>query len=352
MSIFDVDAVDRYAQGPYSCLACGHVMVPALGRVRKHHFKHKAGRPVDCFNETYLHHLAKKTLFEAISDAMATGQKYPLIRNRDIICDHFASQHNITCTNQQMPSPEDLASRFDRVEIEKGVGGFVADILLTSQTTGETMLIEMAVSHHCEVAKIDSGLAIVEIMISTEDDIEQLKGRIDATSGSVRYHNANTLSPIKQNCAAPCRATGLALLLYRNGKAWYSEVPLGADKYFTSDSHLVAHEVVDPKIGHGDRKRSTIEASLAEFIIRQIYDVGQNVRSCIVCQHNGGRANDNDIYCIANGRNMWMSSSATICDSYFPPSTADDARALVKLLTLSRPVDVSRRQVGVVPHGR
>ena len=50
-------------QGPYTCLPCGHLMVPALGRTRKHHFKHKAGRPADCHNETYLHQLAKMTPF-------------------------------------------------------------------------------------------------------------------------------------------------------------------------------------------------------------------------------------------------------------------------------------------------
>ena len=329
--ISDVDAEDRYAQGPYSCLACGHIMVPALGRVRKHHFKHKAGRPADCLHESYLHQLAKKILFEAISDAMVAGQQYPLIRSRDIVCDHFAEPHGITCTNQQLPFPEDIASRFDHIDIEKGVNGFVADVLLSSIATGEMMLLEIAVTHQCDDAKIASGLAIVEIMIRNEDHIEQLKSGLDATSGSVQYHNATPLGPIRQNCTAPCRASSLALLLFRNGKAWYSEVPLGADEYVTTDPQLVTYEVVDPKIGRGDRNWSTIKVSLGEFIIRQAYESGQNVRSCMLCQHNGGRANDNDIYCMAKGRNMWMSSSATTCDAYFPPSTIDGARDLLKL---------------------
>lgn len=329
--ISDVDAADRYAHGPYSCLACGHIMVPALGRVRKHHFKHKAGRPADCLHETYLHQLAKKILYEAISGAMVAGQQYPLIRSRDIVCDHYAEPHGITCTNQQLPFPEDLAARYDRIDIEKGVNGFVADILLSSIATGETILLEIVVTHHCDDAKIASGLAIVEIMIRNEDDIEQLKRGLDATSGSVQYHNATPLSPIHQNCTAPCGASGLALLLYRNGKAWYSEVPLGADGYITSDPQLETYEVVDPKIGRGNRNWSTIKASLGEFIIRQAYDAGKFVRSCMLCQHNGGRANDNDIYCMAKGCKMWMSSSATTCDAYFPPPTSDDARELLKL---------------------
>lgn len=329
--ISDVDAEDRYAHGPYSCLACGHTMVPALGRVRKHHFKHKAGRPADCLHESYLHQLAKKVLFEAISDAMTAGQQYPLIRNRSIVCDHFAELHGITCTNQQLPFPEDIASRFDRIDNEKGVNGFVADILLSSTATGERMLLEIAVTHECDDAKIASGLAIVEIIINTEDHIEDLRRGLDATSGTVQFHNAAPLEPIRQNCTAPCRASGLALLLFRNGKAWYSEIPLGADDYVTSDPQLVAYEVVDQKIGRGDRNWSTIKALLGEFIIRQAYDSGQNVRSCMLCQHNGGHANANDIYCMAKGRNMWMSSSATTCDAYFPPLTSYDARELLKL---------------------
>jgi hypothetical protein len=129
----------------------------------------------------------------------------------------------------------------------------------------------------------------------------------------------------------PCRATGLALLLYRNGKALHSEVPLGGHEYVTSDTQLVTYEVVDPVLGRGDRKWSTIEASLREFIIRQAYDLERNVRSCMLCQHNGGRANDNDIYCEVKGRKMWMSSSAMNCDAYFPPHTSADARELFKL---------------------
>lgn len=166
--------------------------------------------------------------------------------------------------------------------------------------------------------------------ISTEDHIEQLKRGIDATLGSVQYHNAKKLSPIKQDCTTPCSATGLALLLYRNGKAWYSEVPLGTDEYVTSDLHLVTYELTDPKLGRGDRQWSTIEASLGDFIIRQMYEMGQNVRSCLVCEHNGGRVNDKDIYCMANGRNMWMSSSATTCNSYSPPSSVSEARLFFK----------------------
>lgn len=329
--VSDVDAANRYALGPYFCVGCDHIMIPVLGRVRQHHFKHKAGRPADCLHETYLHELAKKVLYKAISDAMVAGQQYPLFRNRGIVCDHYMEPHGITCTNQQVPVQENLAARFDRIDMEKGVNGFVADILLSSKVTTESLLLEIVVTHHCDDAKIASGLGIIEITIRTEEHIEQLKRGLDATSESVQYHNATPQPHIHQNCDTPCKANGLMLLLFRNGKAWYSEVPLGADEYITSDPQLETYEIVDTKIGNSNRSRSAIEAALGKFIIRQAYESGKYVRSCMLCQHNGGRENDNDIYCMAKHCKMWMSSSATTCDDYFPPSTSDDARELLKL---------------------
>jgi hypothetical protein len=86
IEVSDIDPAARYARGPYTCLGCGHLMVPALGRTRKHHFKHKAGRPADCDNETYLHQLAKMALFSALSEAIRTGRSYWLTRDRPATC--------------------------------------------------------------------------------------------------------------------------------------------------------------------------------------------------------------------------------------------------------------------------
>lgn len=328
INISEVDPAARYARGPYSCLACGHVLVPALGRTRKHHFKHKAGRPVDCLHETYLHQLAKMTLFTALSDAIHLGHPYYLIQYRDSVCDYFEDSFRVTCTNREMPSPQDLTTKFDRVDMEKGIDGFVADILLSSSRTSDQILLEIEVNHSCDDKKLSSGLSIVEIKVRSEADIERLKRGLDATSGSVWCYNQPPLGPVRQRCTTPCKATGLALLLYRNGKLWFTELDLATHEKITSDHYLAASNIIDPKTSYGPRGWPTIRVHLKDFMIRQAFQDGRHVRSCMLCRNNGGRVSDHEIYCDAKDRKEWMSSSAIGCEAYWPADSAEEAEHL------------------------
>jgi len=132
IEISNVNKSDRYALGPYSCVGCGNTMVPALGEIRAHHFKHKGGRPLVCVDETYLHNLAKLTLHKTISEAFKTGQPYIITYTQPISCDHYQDEFGIECTDQIRAKPWDIGRLYDTVELEKGTGGFVADILLSS----------------------------------------------------------------------------------------------------------------------------------------------------------------------------------------------------------------------------
>ncbi|QFT61825.1 hypothetical protein [Roseivivax sp. THAF30] len=328
INITDVDPSARYALGPYTCLACDHVMVPALGRTRRHHFKHKAGRPASCLNETYLHQLAKMTLFAALSDAIRLGRPYNLVQNRKSVCDRYADQFGLICTRQSMPAPRDLAARYDRVALEAGIDGYAADILLSSSRTAEAMLLEIAVTHPCDEEKISSGLEIIEITVRGEDEIEALAQGLDAVSGRVQHHNPAQLDPVEKCCTEPCSATGLALLLYRNGKPWYAEPDLAAHEEITADPQLETSTMVDPRISYEQRRWSEIRDPLKAFMIAQAFEHGRHVRSCMLCWNNGGRVNDHDIYCDAKDRKVWMSSSAVGCPSYWPAETADEAERL------------------------
>lgn len=331
IDVSDVSPDDRYARGPYSCLACGHRMVPALGQTRKHHFKHKAGRPTDCHNETYLHQLAKMALFSALSEAIRTGKPYWLTRDRPVICSYYQEPFGLSCTAQRAPYETDLAAMFDRAEIEAGVDGFVADILLTSSRSGARMLLEIAVTHPCDESKISSGLQIIEIGIRSEDEASRLCERIDAMSNDTLCHNLPSPDAAPHLCTTPCLATGLALLLYENGKAWYSELAIGTERagQILSDPHLVTHEIVDVQLGHQTRPWRTVREHLGVFMIRQAFEQGRPVKSCLLCRNNGGRVNDHDIYCVARATKVWMSSSAIGCTDYDEADDGDEARLIL-----------------------
>ena len=198
IEINSISAEDRYAFGPYSCICCSHTMVSAIGKVRAHHFKHKAGRPCLCNDETYLHNLAKLIVYNAISTAMENNKPYFITSIRPIICDYFKDEYGIKCTGRNSKFLWDVCENFDTVKLEKGVSGFVADTLLSSSKSDEKMLLEIEVTHPCEPEKIESRLKILEIKVSSEEEIEVLKTGIDVTGHNVRTYNYIQPAPIAQ----------------------------------------------------------------------------------------------------------------------------------------------------------
>lgn len=328
IAVQTVDPDNRHARGPYSCLGCGHVMVPALGSIRARHFKHKAGRPDMCLHETYLHQLAKRTLFDAISEALREGRSYPIIRLHPITCDTYGARFGITCTERTKALASNLLERFDQIEMEKGIDGHIADLLLSSSANDERLLLEIAVTHRCEAAKVDSGLAIVEIEIHTEDDIEALRSGLDATSSRVHSHNLPAAQPVVSDCQSPCMATCLLVLLYDSGKVWYAEPPLSEIDEHVSDHRLNSYAVFDARITHKERPWPFVAERMREFAIHQKYIKHQQLRSCLICSKNGGRRNRSEVFCHAAERDVWMSTSATRCGSYSPPFDAEEADRL------------------------
>lgn len=329
IDIVAVDPSNRYARGPYRCPSCNHIMVPALGSVRKHHFKHKSEGPPNCSNETYLHQIGKITLFKAISDAIKYKKQFLLNRRQPIICNYYEENFGLICRDQAACFADDLASRFDVVEMEKSIAGFVADILLTSPQTGEKLLIEIAVTHESSQEKISSGLSVVEVKINCEDDVEELKKGLSMWSANVNCHHIPDVPPAKQRCIDPCNISCTLLLLYDSGKVWYSHTTSSEAKYLISDRSLVAWEAAPMHMARDKRNQRSFLDLFKQFILKQKFHDGRIVRSCMLCRHNAGQKTAHDIYCNDRGRNVWMSSSACGCQSYAPATDAEEAKVLL-----------------------
>jgi hypothetical protein len=329
ISISEVNPADRYALGPYTCLSCGHLMVPALGTQRAHHFKHKAGRPIDCLHETYLHELAKLTVFSEISNAIKNGFPYHLKQMAPVECDYFSLEFDFLCRGRLLPAEIDLTELFDTVGIESGANGFVADVLLRSSKTEDVLAIEIAVTHPCEPEKIESGLSIVELKIRTEDDIEKVRTGIDPFQSSVSIYNLKPPPVVTQRCIEPCPKTVLVLLLYSTGKAWYSEHALASLGDLVSDPLLITWELGDAAGSAKIRNEREIRRSLSQFMVRQKYVLGKEVKSCLLCHHNGGQVSTNDIYCAMRETSVWYSSTASTCATYDPIEDIDEAKAFL-----------------------
>lgn len=171
VDILKIDKKERFNH-KFHCVACGKELIPVMGIQKTYHFRHS--NEANCNNETYLHKLSKllfKYKFENTNSLyiQANHKQYCSIHNQCKIA-HLRED----CSTTSMVK-YDLKSNYDQVFIEKHIGNFVADILLVDSTgKNPNFLIEFYVTHKCEHNKLNSQFPILEIKISSDNDIANL----------------------------------------------------------------------------------------------------------------------------------------------------------------------------------
>ena len=157
----------------YQCISCNAAMIPRMGKVRKWHFAHK-GTEEHCNPETYLHRLAKRLVREKFYNSKSFKISY----YQDVECSLFQ-----TCTfaekgecHCELLKTYDLKKYYDTCKEEQPIDNYIADILLTNSKIPsiKPTLIEIQVSHECEIEKKNSGLHIIELRIKDETEISDL----------------------------------------------------------------------------------------------------------------------------------------------------------------------------------
>ena len=106
---------DRRARAPFTCLGCGELLVPHLGKVRAPHFAHLPGSrcPLTA-PETALHLDAKERLLGRCAEAFAGTRAVSLLTR---------------CPGCRRVDARDLAALGDSAEGEGAVGPLRADVL-------------------------------------------------------------------------------------------------------------------------------------------------------------------------------------------------------------------------------
>ena len=174
-NVVDIDTIkpeERHSHS-YTCIACGAELIPRLGHERAKHFAHKVDSE-HCSSETYLHKLAKLKLKQKFDrDSEFCVQYY-----RDVKCSDkgICSFYCEASCHKKVLKCVDLKKHYDTCEEEKPVDGFVADLLLTKSDVPKRppVLLEINVTHESSDAKKRSGKRIIEIGITSEDDIHRL----------------------------------------------------------------------------------------------------------------------------------------------------------------------------------
>ena len=130
------------------CPACNSILAAKLGNDRQHHFAHKASYSCDITHaqQTGLHLLAKEIIREnstILVPGLSLSRQEVVARNFDVFT---AAEVDIALPRIKAQSVE-----YSSVEIEKAIGGIVADAVISFN--GSPCIVEIAVTHFVDEDK-------------------------------------------------------------------------------------------------------------------------------------------------------------------------------------------------------
>jgi hypothetical protein len=169
-----LDARDRRARAPFTCLGCGEELVPHLGEVRARHFAHRPGSSCPLTSpETALHLDAKERLLALCEAALSGARKVTLLAR---------------CPRCRRPAPVDVAALGDAAVEEGAIGPLRADVLVLERGR-PALAIEVKVTHALGASKVDAllgaGVAAVEVDAREDWEREEPDGVAVACARSV-----------------------------------------------------------------------------------------------------------------------------------------------------------------------
>lgn len=161
------DVTKENKSNHYYCIGCGGEMSAVLGNKREHHFRHKEAH---CSWESYLHKLGKLRLKQLFDTQESFKIKYIAKYHCEKADDcklPYVNKCNIFDFNEV-----DLKRYYDTCEEEVTYKGFRADLMLSSKEHPERkpIFLEISVTHDCEPQKRASGIRIIELKITNEND--------------------------------------------------------------------------------------------------------------------------------------------------------------------------------------
>ena len=293
--ISNITTVNKQTLSPFRCVGCHSELIPALGNIREHHFKHKSN--THCNFETYLHRAAKLAVFKGLKKAIDENGEYWVSASQSINCPN--DYRKGACGNcGQRKARLNLARAVASVSIEKKAKGFVADVLAESIDEDIQIAIEICVSNPCSQEKIASGLSIIETKVSNETDVQQLYNGIPA--GSIDYNlpliNDITAShcllhqsePKPTNEITPKRT----LILYDDGRLFilnqsfsyeFRDEIVGKHFEYCVQKNSSGAKIVRKVLGAWGVTKAFVDE---QMVANVMMNVGrQKVRSCLGCEH-------------------------------------------------------------------
>lgn len=195
-----INIKDASKEIEYFCPCCGAIMIPKQGKKNRWHFAHK-GSLNNCSYETYLHKLAKLRIKECfLNSPKFTIKFHPTVTCAITECP-LGTINRCTWNKTQAFNLKDF---YNTCTEEATIGNFRADLLLShcDKKNREPILIEIVVTHHSTDEKIHSNHRIIEIIINSEEDINEIVSNAEIcesgvfgdlnqfySNGKIRFYN-------------------------------------------------------------------------------------------------------------------------------------------------------------------
>lgn len=315
--IRDVLPTTRGDGAPYSCLSCERELVAVLGNRQAHHFRHKHEH--DCSSETYRHQLAKRIFVAEYERSVRERRRFDLVRGTRGTCTFYQDRFGFTCSRTE-PRRHDLTKWFDRVSVEATREGFRADVLLWSEQHSEFVFVEMAVTHACEPEKVHSGIRIVEIAITSEDDALALgRPEVDARSERVRLYGFKP-DPTPVGCAGDCDHPVRIFALHKSGKVAIHSIPAREVAEGSVLRRARHHEILT---GEDDAQPGWL---VFRRKVRETHFGVTPVHHCFMCRSHGLGLDGEGLWCKKQKRTV-QRNEAIECELFRPLSTPTQCEA-------------------------
>lgn len=160
-----------------TCPACKFQLIARKGNIKVHHFAHCNANNEECKYgvQTALHLAAKEIIAKYKKLRLPAYIKHVKHYTEILGNTPFLSEYNLTGDNTIRP---DRYITIDEIKLESKTGDIIPDII--AEINGETILIEIAVTHFASENKIQK---IKELKIpAIEIDLSYLKNNFDINS--------------------------------------------------------------------------------------------------------------------------------------------------------------------------
>jgi hypothetical protein len=310
--INDLENTSEVRKKIFTCISCGNLLIPKLGKIKQKHFAHK--HVCDCSLETYLHRLAKEKFFEEYNNCLKDNMPFYVEVPLELYCDAHQEKFGLTCQLNSKKQKFDITKKYKDIRLEAEFGGFIPDISLFTLDEKEKIFIEIFVTHKSTDKKIGSGFKIIEIHITQEEDIEAFQNRILSEQDGIKFYGFN-IKPVKTKCPGErqCPNKLRVFKVFKNGKSICTTqgLPGVANLLSSPPNSVIYHEIIE------DNHYWSGDDYIAKVI--DVYAKGIPIKNCYLCKYQGDNKRWNDegkpIFCCCF-KFVCNSSQAAECEAF------------------------------------